>query len=171
MSTEYFSIFCVIFNFFHQCLTVFSLQSFNTCLNLFLVLFMVSFVGQKLLSLIRNLCLFLFLFSLGGGSKKILWFMTKSVFPMFSSKYFIVPSLMLRSLIHFEFVYGCSISCCSVMFETPWTVAHQASLSFTISQSLCKLMSIESMMPSNHLIFCHGLLLLPSIFPRIKVIF
>ena len=79
------------------------------------VLFMVSFVGQKLLSLIRSLCLFLFLFSLGGGSKKILWFMTKSVFPMFSSKYFIVPSLILRSLIHFEFIYGCSVSCFSVM--------------------------------------------------------
>ena len=45
----------------------------------------------------------------------------------------------------------------------------QASLSFTISQSLLKLMSIESMMPSNHLILCHPLLLLPSIFPSIRV--
>ena len=45
------------------------------------------------------------------------------------------------------------------LFATPWTAAHQASLSFTISQSLLKLMSIESVMPSNHLIFCHPLLL------------
>ena len=52
---------------------------------------------------------------------------------------------------------------------TPWTAACQASLSFTTSLSLCKLMSIESMMPSNHLILCHPLLLLPSIFPSIKV--
>ena len=51
------------------------------------------------------------------------------------------------------------------LFVTPWTVAHQASLSFTISWSLLKLMSIESMMPSNHLILCHPLLLLLSIFP------
>ena len=52
---------------------------------------------------------------------------------------------------------------------TPWTAARQASLSFTISWSLLKLMSIESMMPSNHLIFCPALLLLPSIFPSIRV--
>ena len=52
---------------------------------------------------------------------------------------------------------------------TPWTAAHQASLSFTISWSLLKLMSIESMMPSNHLVLCHPLLLLPSIFPSISV--
>ena len=56
------------------------------------------------------------------------------------------------------------------LFETPWTAAHLASLSFTIFQSLLKLMSIESMMPSNHLILCHPLLLLPSIFPSILVV-
>ena len=55
------------------------------------------------------------------------------------------------------------------LFETPWTAAHQASLSFTISQSLLKLLSIESVMPPNHLIVCHPLLLLPSIFPSIRV--
>ena len=54
------------------------------------------------------------------------------------------------------------------LFEIPWTAAHQASLSFTISLSLLKLMSIESVMPSNYLIFCHPLLL-PSIFPSIRV--
>ena len=52
---------------------------------------------------------------------------------------------------------------------TPWTTACQASLSITNSQSLLKLMSIESMMPSNRLILCHPLLLLPSVFPRIRV--
>ena len=52
---------------------------------------------------------------------------------------------------------------------TPWTAAHQASLSITISRSLLKLMSIELVMPSNHLILCRPLLLLPSIFPSIKV--
>ena len=52
---------------------------------------------------------------------------------------------------------------------TPWTTAHQASLSITNSWSLPKLMSIESVMPSNHLFLCHPLLLLPSIFPSIRV--
>ena len=52
---------------------------------------------------------------------------------------------------------------------TPWTAAHQASLSVTNSQRLLKLMSTESVMPSNHLIICHPLLFLPSIFPSIMV--
>ena len=55
------------------------------------------------------------------------------------------------------------------LFTTPWTAACQTSLSFTISQSLLKLMSIESVMPSSHLILHHPLLLLPSIFPSIRV--
>ena len=55
------------------------------------------------------------------------------------------------------------------LFATPWTAACQASLSITNSQSLLKLMSIESMMSSNHLILCHPLLLPPSIFPSIRV--
>ena len=55
------------------------------------------------------------------------------------------------------------------LFVTPWTAACQASLSFTISQSLLELMSIESVIPSNYLIVCHCLLLLPSVFPRIRV--
>ena len=54
-------------------------------------------------------------------------------------------------------------------FSTPWTAAYQASLSFTISSSLLKFMSIESVMPSNHLILCRPLLLPPSIFPSIRV--
>ena len=65
-------------------------------------------------------------------------------------------------------------SCCSVAKSCltlwdPMTAARQASLSFTISQSLLKLTSIESMMPSNHLLPCHPLLLLPSVFPSIRV--
>ena len=55
------------------------------------------------------------------------------------------------------------------LFVTPWTTAHQASLFITNSRSLPKLMSIELVMPSNHLILCHPLLLLPSIFPSIRI--
>ena len=55
------------------------------------------------------------------------------------------------------------------LFATPWTTAHQAFLSFIISWSLLKLMSIELVMPSNHLVLCCPLLLLPSIFPSIRV--
>ena len=55
------------------------------------------------------------------------------------------------------------------LFAIPWTAACQASPSFTISQSLPKLMSIESVMPSNHLVLCYALLLLSSIFPSIRV--
>ena len=66
------------------------------------------------------------------------------------------------------FVVVQSISCVR-LFETPWAAARQASLSFTISQSLLKLMSTKSVMPSNHLILCHPLLLQPSIFPSIRV--
>ena len=54
------------------------------------------------------------------------------------------------------------------LFVTPWTAAHQASLSITNFRSLLKLISIESVTPSNHLILCHHLLLLPSIFPSIR---
>ena len=64
---------------------------------------------------------------------------------------------MLQSLIHVQ------------LFATPWTAARQASLSFTISWSLLKLMSIEPVMPSNHLILCRSLLFLPSIFHSIRV--
>ena len=55
------------------------------------------------------------------------------------------------------------------LFAIPWTAAHQASLSFTMSWSLLKLLSIESVMPSNYLILCHPLPLLPSIFPSVRV--
>ena len=58
---------------------------------------------------------------------------------------------------------------CVYLFAAPWTAARQASLSNTNSRSLLKLMSIKSVMPSNHLILCHPLLLPPSIFPGIRV--
>ena len=88
------------------------------------------------------------------------WFL-KQFFPIFSrnfllllyNKFFVV----VKSLTHVP------------LFATPWTVAHQASLSITTSQSFLKLMSIESVIPSNHLILCHPLLLLPSVFPSIRV--
>ena len=55
------------------------------------------------------------------------------------------------------------------LFANPWTTARQASLSFTISRSLFKLVCIESLMPSNHLILCRPLLFLPSIFPSVRI--
>ena len=58
---------------------------------------------------------------------------------------------------------------CVQCFATPWTTAHQAFLSITDSWSLLKLLSIESLMPCNHLTLCHPLLLPPSIFPSIRV--
>ena len=63
-----------------------------------------------------------------------------------------------------------SLSCVQ-LFATPWTAARQASLSNTNSWNLLKLMSIKPVIPSNHLIFCHPLLLLPSIFPSIRVFY
>ena len=79
-----------------------------------------------------------------------------------------------ESLQSLTITYSTSVQfSCSVVSnsETPRTAACQASLSITNSQTLPKLMSIESVMPSNHLILCHPLLLLPSIFPNIRVFF
>ena len=79
----------------------------------------------------------------------------------------------------FSYIYGhyntnikhqfSSLTQCARFFMTPWIVVHQASLSITNSQSLLKVMSIKSVMPSKHLILCCTLLLLPSIFPSIRV--
>uniref|UniRef100_A0A8D1VNN5 Uncharacterized protein n=1 Tax=Sus scrofa TaxID=9823 RepID=A0A8D1VNN5_PIG len=81
-----------------------------------LVLFRVSFAVQKLLSLIRS-SLFIFVFTVitlrGGSEKMLLWFMSESVWPMFSSKSFIVSGLIFRSLIHLEFILGCGVRKCS----------------------------------------------------------
>ena len=72
---------------------------------------------------------------------------------------------------HLEYMQFSSVQLvtCVRLFATPWTAARQASLSITNSRSLLKLRSIESVMTSNHLILCHPLLLLPSIFPSIRV--
>jgi len=70
---------------------------------------------------------------------------------------------------HYFIFFVVQLLSCVQIFATPWTAAHQASLSFTISQSLLKLMSIESVMPSSHLILCCPPLLLPSVFPSMRV--
>ena len=74
----------------------------------------------------------------------------------------------------YKCIWLCFVCCCSVTKScltlcNPWTASHQASLSFTVSWSLLKLMSIELVVPSNHLILCHLLLLMPSIFSSIKI--
>ena len=69
----------------------------------------------------------------------------------------------------FYFLYVVQLLSCVQLFATQWTAARQASLSFTISQSLLKLMSIELVIPSNHLVLCRPFLLLPSFFPSIRV--
>ena len=79
-----------------------------------------------------------------------------------------------NSFLFFFFLFTATISSvqllrCVRLFAAPWTAACQASLSIIDSRNLPKLMSIELVMPSNHLIFCHPLLLPPSIFPRIRV--
>ena len=72
---------------------------------------------------------------------------------------------------HTSLFHGSSVQSlsCVWLFATPWTAAHQASLSITNPQSLLKLRSIESVIPSNHLILCHPLLLPPSILTSIRV--
>ena len=75
-------------------------------------------------------------------------------------------------LLHFPYCVGVVFSHSHVwLFATPWTAACQTFLSFTVSHSLLKLMSIESVIPSNHLILCTLFLPLPSMFPSIKVFF
>ena len=81
------------------------------------------------------------------------------------------PSLTVSGRYNFPFSVQFPVQLLSRvrLFATPWTEAHQASLSIANSWSSLKLMSIESAIPSNHLIFCHPLLLLPSIVPSIRV--
>ena len=80
-----------------------------------------------------------------------------------------VPSLSLEFRRVAELVVVVQLLSCVWLFVTPWTAAHQASLSVIISWSLLKLMSIDSMMPSNHVIPCCPLLPLPSMFPSIRI--
>uniref|UniRef100_A0A8D1TUK2 Uncharacterized protein n=1 Tax=Sus scrofa TaxID=9823 RepID=A0A8D1TUK2_PIG len=89
---------------------------FSHSVGCLFVLFRVSFAVQKLLSLIRP-HLFIFVFTVitlrGGSEKMLLWFMSESVWPMFSSKSFIVSGLISRSLIHFEFIFVYGVRECS----------------------------------------------------------
>ena len=90
-----------------------------------------------------------------------------------------IPLLMEMGRVYFELrictgimigsVQSVQLLSCVQLFATPWTEVRQASLFITNSRSSPKLMSIESAMPSNHLILCHSLLFLPSIFPSIRV--
>ena len=79
-------------------------------------------------------------------------------------------SIYTRVCLNIGFAVVQSLSCVR-FFATPWTAAQQASLSFTISVSLRKLMSIKSVIPSNHLIICRPFLFPPSVFPSIRVFF
>ena len=80
----------------------------------------------------------------------------------------VTHSLFVKAILHVS-VSSVQLLSCVQLSATPWTAARQASLSITNSRSLLRVMSIESVMPSNHLILCHPLLLLPSIFPSIRV--
>ena len=98
--------------------------------------------------------------------RKLAKWWTYSHFKEFSKIIWALLLLLLFTLHQFRSVQSLSHVW---LFATPWTAAYQSSLSFAISQSLLKLKSTESVMSSNHLILCHPLLFLPSIFPRIKV--
>ena len=74
-----------------------------------------------------------------------------------------------KSEVEKDFVVLGQLSSCARLLAAPWATARQASLSFTISWSLLKLMTIDSVMPPNRLVLCHPLLRLPSIFPSIRV--
>ena len=83
------------------------------------------------------------------------------------SKTMLTLSSIMNSPSHQVLLFSCSVV--SDSLPTPWTAVCQASLSFTISQNFLKFTCVESVMPSNHLVLCHPLLLLPSIFPSIRV--
>ena len=92
-------------------------------------------------------------------SKSPEWIILKNYFDFYQS-----------NSVQFSSVQSLQLLSCHVqLFATPWIAARQASLSITNSRSLLRLIYIESVMPSNHLILCHPLCLLPSIFPSIRV--
>ena len=110
---------------------------------------------------------------------KILWRSFQYSSSVYSCHFFLISSASVRSIPFLSFIvpmFAWNVPFSSVqllsrvqLFATPYTAAHRASLSITNSQSLLKLMSIKSVMPSNHHILCHSLLLPPSIFPSIRV--
>ena len=87
------------------------------------------------------------------------------------STIYVTREFQIKMRYHYTVIQLSSVQCLSHvrLFVTPWTVVCQTSLSINNSQSLLKLMCIELVMPSNHLILCHPLLLSPSIFPSIRV--
>ena len=89
----------------------------------------------------------------------------------YRSKCLLIFLMFKKITIKYVVIYFSSVQSlsCVRLFTTPWTAAHQASLSITNSRSLLRLMFIESVMPSNHFILYRPLLLQPSIFPRIRV--
>ena len=190
-STHFFFFFFFLYCYFilscMSCLYILEINPFSIAsfANIFyhsegflFLLFIVSVAVKKLLSFIRcHLFIFVFIcITLEGRSKKtLLWFMSKKVL-CFSLRVFLVSSLTFKSLIHFKFIFSvwCSVSSVQSLsrvqlFATPRIAARQASLSVTNSQSSPKLMCIESVMPSSHLIYCCPLLLLPPIPPSIRV--
>ena len=101
--------------------------------------------------------------------QKPLWMLLLILIAFRFSWVFYVNNYLLKSNFWFPIISSVQSLSCVRLLATPWTAAHQASLSITSSQSLLKLMSIESVMPSNHLILCCPLLFLPSIFPSVRV--
>ena len=121
-------------------------------------------------------------FSVSIGSFSIVYNMLLLILSLKSHTNFVLTLLLLLGITSFLrrslylvtsiFLHYCLLLLLfshQLMFVTPWTAARQASLSLTISWSLPKFMSIESVMPFNHLILCHRLFFLPSIFPSIRV--
>ena len=95
--------------------------------------------------------------------------LTSICLPFHCQLHLFFTSPPLSHLVFLKKVVVVQLLSCVWLFVTPWTAARQDSLSFTISQSLLKLMSIESVVLSNHLILCHPLILLPSVFASIRV--
>ena len=104
--------------------------------------------------------------------KRVIWFwLPKAILATLDGNSEKAQGDFFKLICIYHMHYTCSVQLLSRvrLFVTPWTAAHQSSLSITNSQSLLKLMSIESVMTSNHLILCHPLLLPPSIFLSIRV--
>ena len=95
--------------------------------------------------------------------------MAKFSFFFVAEQYFIVGICMCVCVCIYKYIYIYFLLFSCLFFATPWTAAHQDSLSFIITWSLLKLMSTELVMPFNHLILCYTLLLLPSVFPSIWI--
>ena len=100
---------------------------------------------------------------------KYSWFTVYSQFQVYSKEIQFIYIYNILFQIFFSHIRSVQLLSCVWFFVAPWSAARQASLSITNSWSLIKLMSIELVMPSDHLILCHPLLLLPSIFPSIRV--